>query len=104
MSSHDINPAENAARSFMAQHLGEHLSADRAQLVERCTTHVMDLLRIARDSAAQASLRVLGELEARGCTAYVDLSNSTSYTIFVRDPHTKTTVVFVFRGITPRPH
>lgn len=87
------DPIRDSAQRFFGQHLGEHLASHRQQLVDRCARYLLDTYRVSRARAEEVALQTLGEVEARGCPAYIDLARSTSYTAFVVDPTTRQTLV-----------
>lgn len=76
------------AIGYLLAHQGEHLSHDRARLVKRCADYLRE---IAVDGCTRAggeliALQALGEVEARGNAAHIDLRQTTSFTAFVVDP------------------
>lgn len=81
------------AIGYLLAHQGEHLSSDRAQLIARCTEHLQQQGTTA-DSANVIALKAIGEIEARGNSVHVDLSQTTSYTVFVIDPATRQRFAF----------
>jgi hypothetical protein len=74
------------ALGFLAQHQGEHLAHDRPLLVERCVGYLMENHMLSSREAEIVALQALGEFDSRGCRAYVDMSLTTSHSVFVRDP------------------
>ncbi|RAS16053.1 hypothetical protein [Paraburkholderia bryophila] len=76
-----------SAQSFLAAHEGEHLHHDeRSLLIERCIQHLIDTAYVSRPTAETITMQAYGERSSHGCRAYVDMSLTTSYTVFVRDP------------------
>ncbi|MET3234360.1 UNVERIFIED_ORG: hypothetical protein ABIC54_006581 [Burkholderia sp. 1263] len=82
------------ALAFLAKHHAEHLDPDRALLIDRCVAHLMNVSDVSKREAEVAALQAYGEHESRRCKAYVDMSLTTSHTIFVRDPRTARLRVF----------
>jgi hypothetical protein len=80
------NTLHYVALAFLAKHQGEHLEHDRTLLVERCVAHLIDAEMVSSREAEVATLQALGEHESKRCKAYVDVSLTTSYAVFVRDP------------------
>lgn len=78
--------SHDAALAFIQQNHAQHLSADRALLVNRCAEHLQQTSDIPASKAARISAQALGEFESRGYSGYVDLDASTSYAIVIRDP------------------
>ncbi|MBR8114454.1 hypothetical protein KDX10_32955 [Burkholderia cenocepacia] len=74
-----------AALSFLAEHYGEHLDRDRALLIDRCVAHLIDTQLVSKREAEIATLQAYGERASRQCTAYVDVSLTTSHAVFIRD-------------------
>ncbi|BCB23181.1 hypothetical protein KNT66_gp09 [Burkholderia phage FLC5] len=74
------------ALSFLAAHQGEYLDHDRALLIDRCIAHLIEAHFVSKREAEIATLQAFGEHESRKCKAYVDVSLTTSHTVFVRDP------------------
>lgn len=83
-----------AALAYLFAHQGEHLHADRPQLVARCTEHLHQQHDVSVDRANVVTLQALGEVESRGNAAHVDISASTSFAVFVRDPESKRNYAF----------
>ncbi|SEK14249.1 hypothetical protein [Paraburkholderia diazotrophica] len=79
-------PLHYVALAFLAAHEGEHLDRDRALLIDRCVAHLIDTALVSKREAEVATLQAYGERESRRCKAYVDVSLTTSHTIFIRDP------------------
>jgi hypothetical protein len=74
------------ALSYLAQHQGEHLERDRMLLIDRCMDHLIETHFVSKREAEIAALQAFGEHESRKCKAYVDVSLTTSHTVFIRDP------------------
>lgn len=83
-----------AAIGYLLAHQGEHLHRDRHHLLSRCTDHLRETHSVSDVSARVATLTALGEIEARGKEVHIDLNRTTSYTVFVVDPASKTRVAF----------
>lgn len=79
-------PLHYVALAFLAEHQGEHLDRDRALLIDRCVAHLIDTALVSKREAEIATLQAYGERESRRCKAYVDVSLTTSHTVFIRDP------------------
>ncbi|HDR9024796.1 TPA: hypothetical protein QDB09_005403 [Burkholderia vietnamiensis] len=79
-------PLHYVALSFLAEHQGEHLDHDRPLLIDRCVAHLIDTQLVSKREAEVAALQAYGERASRQCKAYVDVSLTTSHTIFIRDP------------------
>ncbi|HDR9359251.1 TPA: hypothetical protein QDB44_005177 [Burkholderia vietnamiensis] len=79
-------PLHYVALAFLAEHQGEHLEHDRALLIDRCVAHLIDTQLVSKREAEVAALQAYGERASRQCKAYVDVSLTTSHTIFIRDP------------------
>jgi hypothetical protein len=80
------NTLHYVALAFLAKHQGEHLEHDRTLLVERCVAHLIETEMVSSREAEVATLQALGEHESKRCKAYVDVSLTTSYAVFIRDP------------------
>lgn len=74
------------ALAFLAKHQDEHLEHDRALLIDRCVSHLVNAEMLSSREAEIVTLQAFGELESRKCSAYVDMSLTTSHAIFIRDP------------------
>lgn len=84
-----------AAISYLIAHQCEHLSHDRQMLVDRCSGHLRTLnTDISADTADVITLQALGEITARGNNAHLDLTKTTSYSVFVVDPVTRVSMFF----------
>lgn len=79
-------PLNCYALRFLIAHQDEHLDHDRALLIDRCVAHLCETLFVSKREAEVATLQAYGERESRRCKAYVDVSLTTSHTIFIRDP------------------
>jgi hypothetical protein len=79
-------PLHYVALSYLAEHQGEHLEHDRALLIDRCVAHLIETHFVSKREAEIAALQAFGEHESRRCKAYVDVSLTTSHTVFIRDP------------------
>lgn len=75
-----------AAIGYLLVHQGEHLSRDRHHLLARCADHLQQQHDCTAHRAMLASVQALGEVESRGNAAHIDISASTSFAVFVRDP------------------
>jgi hypothetical protein len=82
------------ALSFLAEHQGAHLEAERALLVDRCIAHLLAKHMISNREAEVITLQALGEYESRKCSAYVDMTLTTSHAVFIREPATARIRVF----------
>lgn len=89
-----VQTAHYQALAYLAAHDGEHLDRDRALLIERCVSHLVDAHMLSTREAGIVAAQALGELEAKKCRAYVDMSLTTSYAVFIRDPRTATMRAF----------
>lgn len=78
----------NAALGFLERHQGEHLSSDRARLLDRCTTFLTSYLAVGQELAEETAIQAYGEIEARKAGCYIDMSRTTSCVLFVTDKHT----------------
>ncbi len=95
MSMHrDADLIRDTARRFITLHIGEHLHRDRCHLVDRCAKRLTETWEISHERAVQVSVQMLGEVEAKGSPAYVDLNRTTSHAVFVSDPANNRVVVF----------
>jgi len=84
-----------SALSFLAEHQGEYLHHDeRGLLIDRCIQHLIDTADVSRSTSEVITLQAYGELSHKACRAYVDLSLTTSYAVFVRDPESGSLRVF----------
>jgi hypothetical protein len=84
-----------AAVGYLLAHQGEHLSHDRALLVERCSDYLRTVdANVTRVTAEVTTLQALGELGARGNNVHIDLTKTTSYAVFVVDPVNKVSTFF----------
>lgn len=83
-----------AALSYLVQHEGEHFNHDRILLIDRCVSHLAETQCVSQREAEVATLQAYGERESRRCKAYVDMSLTTSHSIFIRDPATGRLRVF----------
>ena len=83
-----------SALAYLVKHQAEHLEHDRILLIDRCVAHLMDTRNVSQREAEIASLQAYGEHESRECKAYVDMSLTTSHTIFIRDVRTGRLRVF----------
>ncbi|ADP02348.1 gp3 [Burkholderia phage KS14] len=81
----NTEPLHYAAHTFLAAHEGAHLDHDRAVLIDRCVAHLIDKALVSKREAEVATLQAYGERESRRCNAYVDVSLTTSHTVFIRD-------------------
>jgi hypothetical protein len=84
------------ALAFLTKHHGEHLEHDRALLIDRCIAELMKANDLSKREAEIVALQAYGEHESSRarCGAYVDMSLTTSHTVFVRDPRTARLRVF----------
>jgi hypothetical protein len=102
-----VQTAHYVALAYLAEHDGEHLDGDRALLIERCVSHLVDAHMLSTREAGIVAAQALGELQARKCRAYIDMSLTTSYAVFIRDPHMATmrafTVAELLDLVTPAP-
>lgn len=89
---HDL--VQMRALRFIRQHDGQHLSADRAHLIQRTMDHIMSEMDCSSATAERAVVRALSEHESRHQRAYIDVDDTTAFAVFVRDPLTKCTRVF----------
>ena len=74
------------ALAYLVEHQGAYLEHDRALLVERCIAHLLNEHMISSREAEVVTLQALGEHESKRCSAYVDMSLTTSHSIFICDP------------------
>jgi len=81
------------AIGYLLAHQSEHLHHDRQYLIRRCTDHLQQQ-GISHARATILALQALGEMEARGHCAHIDLGNSTGFAVFVVDPVSRTTFAF----------
>ncbi|KVS16209.1 hypothetical protein [Burkholderia vietnamiensis] len=79
-------PLHYVALAFLGEHQAEHLDHDRAMLIDRCVAHLIDTQLVSKREAEIATLQAYGERESSRCKAYVDVSLTTSHTVFIRDP------------------
>jgi hypothetical protein len=90
----------HAALSFLAKHESSHLHHDeRRLLIDRCMQHLTDTFDTSRDTAEVVTLQAFGEHESRTCRAFVDMTLTTSFTVFVRDPDSGLMRVFPVSGL-----
>lgn len=89
---HDI--AHLRALRFIKQNEGQHLSRDRALLIDRAIHHVMLDTDCSTMTAERVVVRALAEHESRDQRAYIDVDETTAHAVFVKDPLTKCTRVF----------
>lgn len=82
------------AMGYLLAHQAEHLSADRQHLIDRCARHLQAHHDCAAQRATVVTMQALGEMESRGNAAHVDISASTSFAIFLRDPASGATYVY----------
>jgi len=82
------------ALNYIVKHHGEHLEHDRILLVDRCVTHLMETRTVSQREAEVATLQAYGEYDSRECKAYVDMSLTTSHSVFIRDSKTGRLRVF----------
>lgn len=82
----------NQALSFIHRHQAEHLS--RADLVRRAIEHLQVAFDLSDDAAERIAVRALCEFESSKTSLYIDIDNSTSTMIAVRD--TRRNVIRVF--------
>lgn len=75
-----------AALSFLLIHQAEHLHPDRPQLLARCANHLQQQHACSETRAMVATVQAMGEVESRGNAAHIDISASTSFAVFLRDP------------------
>ncbi|HWX66059.1 MAG TPA: hypothetical protein VNZ27_06450 [Rhodanobacter sp.] len=76
------------AIGYLLAHQAEHLSPERHLLVARCADHLQNY-GVSTDTATVITLQAFGEIHARGNSAHVDLTKTTSYAVFVVDPVSK---------------
>lgn len=91
---HDHDVIRDSALRWYGVHLGEHLSRDRSQLVDRCVQQLMQQWALSLERANRVALQALGEVEAKGCAAYIDVAHTTSHAVFLVDPSTNLKVAF----------
>lgn len=84
----------NAAIAFLLRHDAEHLSTDRRMLIDRAIEFLQMTFEISNDSAEITIAHAIAEFESRHQREYIDLSTSTSFALFVRDPASGRTRVF----------
>lgn len=82
------------ALRFIKQNEGQHLSSDRALLIDRAIHHIMLDTDCSTATAERAVVRALAEHESKGQRAYIDVYETTSFAVFVNDPLTNCTRVF----------
>ena len=82
------------ALAFIGKHQGEHLAPERRLLIDRCIAHLVETEWLSSREAEIVTLQAFGELESRKCSAYVDMSLTTSHAVFIRDPRTARMRVF----------
>jgi hypothetical protein len=90
MSTHTIT---TRALRFLQDHEGEHLSRDRQLLVDRCIEHLVDSVGISASTARTVTLQALGELSARRSKVSIDCTNTTSFSLFMKDESGKQLVL-----------
>jgi hypothetical protein len=73
------------ALTFLQQHEAEHLAHDQERLVDRCTAHLVELGQCSASSARDTTMQALGELSARRRIGHIDMTRSTSFTLFLVD-------------------
>jgi hypothetical protein len=83
-----------AALGFLLAHQGEHLHHDRQQLLARCADHLQQQHDCTANRAMVTTVQAMGEVDARGTAAHIDISASTSFAVFVRDPASGLTYAF----------
>lgn len=75
------------AHAFFSAHHAEHLRHDEVpHLVGRCVDHLIETTMVSKRTAETVTLQAYGERASRGCGAHVDMSNTTSYVVFICDP------------------
>ncbi|WP_158935284.1 hypothetical protein [Burkholderia sp. S171] len=83
-----------AALGYISQRQGEHLDHDRLLLIDRCVSHLIETKNVSQRVAEIATLQAYGEHDSKACKAYVDMSLTTSHSIFIRDVRTGRLRVF----------
>ena len=83
-----------AALAYFSQHQGEHLDHDRLLLIDRCVSYLIETKSVSQRVAEISTLQAYGEHASKACRAYVDMSLTTSHSIFVRDTRTGRLRVF----------
>jgi hypothetical protein len=83
-----------SALAYLMKHQAEHLEHDRILLIDRCVSHLIETRDVSQREAEIATLQAYGEHGSRECKAYVDMSLTTSHTVFIRDVQTGRLRVF----------
>jgi hypothetical protein len=83
-----------SALAYLAKHQGQHLAHDRQLAIDRCVAHLVNSEMLSTREAQIITLQAAGEFDAINCSAYVDMSLTTSHTVFIRDPRTARMRVF----------
>lgn len=83
-----------AALGYFFEHQGEHLEHDRVLLIDRCVSHLIETKNVSQREAEIATLQAYGEHNSKACGAYVDMSLTTSHSVFIRDFRTGRLRVF----------
>jgi len=76
----------NVAFQFLTQNRPQHLTTDRENLISRCVGHLQERLQMPEARAQTVTMQVLGDVESRNHGAYLDLTLTTAYTLFLNDP------------------
>lgn len=85
------------ALAFIHRHQAEHLN--RADLVRRVIDHLQIAFDLSDDAAERFAVRALCEFESSKTSLYVDIDNSTSTMIAVRDTRRNVTRVLSVKDI-----
>jgi len=86
--------AELAAERFYAAHHAEHLSADRALLIDRCAAHLVETLGLSARMAQDIAMRVRADAEAATAPGYIDIDRSTGRMVMVHDSRSGKRLMF----------
>lgn len=91
------------AAKFIQDNNGQHLSTDRLLLLGRTANHLEETMGCSRYTAERAAVRALAEYECKGVKAYIDVNESTSYAVFVKDAVTKRSRMFTVKDLLSLP-
>lgn len=92
--------AQQAAERFFADHAGEHLDADRQQLIDRCTTHLMESFALSARAAEDVAMRAACAREARHDGVYIDTDRTTAHGVVIYDPVSKSRQLITVGDLT----
>lgn len=76
-----LHEARLMADAFLHAHADEMLTGSYSAVIESAVIHIMSNCNISKPSAQMTVAHATGEMDARKNKAYVDMSQSTSYSL-----------------------